>query len=176
MIHRMWLGWKTRGWRADDHDDCMSFMGPCNLCLERLEYKRLCEPAPMTRWQRLMLWLTPHATEVVPPVWGAGGGTRVRCTENACAPDCPKLMRRLSYMIPQMRLANKAWLPEVVQRTPCCGECAAFGPCADCVTASGRRIGKTGLVTEEIAEVLTQVRVCKNGHHIPSGSWCYECP
>jgi hypothetical protein len=49
-VRKLYLWWKTRNWRPEDHDDCMSFMGPCIApspsCAERLEYVRLCNPPP----------------------------------------------------------------------------------------------------------------------------------
>ena len=33
-LRRMLARWRSRGWKAEDHDDCMAFMGPCNFCRE----------------------------------------------------------------------------------------------------------------------------------------------
>ena len=35
---RRWL--RIRRWRTADHDDCLSFMGPCQFCRERLDHLR----------------------------------------------------------------------------------------------------------------------------------------
>ncbi len=44
-FRELWLRWKTRKWRPEDHDMCLSFMGPCIApspsCTERLHYLRL---------------------------------------------------------------------------------------------------------------------------------------
>lgn len=142
---RMRLWWRTRKWKPEDHDDCMSFMGPCNLCRERMEYVRLRESPELTRWQRLMLRLTPHETEVTESVWGAGSGTRIRCTVDACSRDCKNLQRRLRYAFPQARLVSKGWEAEVVQKPPCDPECRAFGPCSDCTVMDACiKCGKVG--------------------------------
>lgn len=34
LIARVQRWWRIRRWRPADHSDCLSFLGPCDLCLE----------------------------------------------------------------------------------------------------------------------------------------------
>ncbi len=44
-LRRLLLRWKTRKWRPEDHDDCLSFMGPCNVCLDIIAAYRVEPPS-----------------------------------------------------------------------------------------------------------------------------------
>ncbi len=51
-LRLLWLWWRTRKWTPEDHDMCLSFMGPCigpGSCTERREYVRLKNPLPEAR-------------------------------------------------------------------------------------------------------------------------------
>lgn len=49
-IRIRWLRWVTRNWRAEDHDMCLSFMGPC------------CSPSPSCEQVIELRWLEREAT------------------------------------------------------------------------------------------------------------------
>lgn len=151
-----------------------------------------------------MLWLTPHREGRHEPDsffghWIPG------CTLDACHRECRHLQRRLSYAFPRAVLVSKDWRPEVVQRTPCCEECRAFGPCLDCVTSETDRATADALEAfarldtggEAACVVCSRVghcphrcamhthcdecdgpppAICRNGHLIPTGTWCGQCP
>jgi hypothetical protein len=37
-LDRIKLWWRVKRWKPRHHSDCISFLGPCNLCRERLIY------------------------------------------------------------------------------------------------------------------------------------------
>lgn len=37
FFHRLRLRWIARGWKFEDHEDCIRFLGPCDQCRARME-------------------------------------------------------------------------------------------------------------------------------------------
>lgn len=71
--------------------------------------------------------------------------------------------------LPEARLVSRDWKPSP-SKIPCCEECRAFGPCAECVQA--RALDSFARLNRGDPPPTI---VCKNGHRMTSGAWCLEC-
>lgn len=95
--------WRVRKWRAKDHSECLSFMGPClspsPSCTERNEYLTFKAALKLPKVQMLSDW-QPRERRV---------HTIFTCAMIGHCHECDEYPR------------------------PCSDECRYFGPCQDCV-------------------------------------------